>query len=728
MDELLSALHEYYGSNAKFRDGQAEAIRAVLNGRRTLVIQRTGWGKSMVYFLSTKLLRRKNNKNLTIIISPLLALMNNQIESAKILDMKVVTVNSEMQESEIKETYELLKNDLSVDALIISPERLENESFKSFRRELVKTRNIALFVVDEAHCISDWGHDFRKDYRKIRNLIEIMPRNTAILATTATANDRVIEDIKEQLGTDLELSRGSLMRDSLDIQVIQLSTMEERMAWLVQHLKEDILPGTGIIYCLTRRDCDIVNDWLNQNDIKSEKYYSDVMDISVEAGGLPGEKSNDTKQRIVKETKNRITEAFVKNEIKVLVATTAFGMGFDKKDISFVIHFQKPGNIVAYYQQIGRAGRDIERAYAIMLYEPNNDEINRYFINNAFPKDADLKAVFECIKTEYINGVEHITVNDICNKESMSDAKVRKVVADLKDAELIIARKLDKVCYYPNIEKYSFEELAQRLGELIAGNAQIRKIREKELADMNDFVSTKKCYMSFIAKALDDKTAIDCGHCANCARRALIDTDIDNDLLKMAQKYLNEKSYTINPRKKWADGTQINKDYLIEEGIALSLYGDASWGKLVESGKYHDNYFNDELVDASVAILKKFVKDKDITWVTNISSNKHPLLVPSFAKRVAEKLGLKYKPVLVKIKSEVEKQQKELEDSYQQQANVDKSFVVADDIPTFFSENVLLIDDMVDSRWTFTVCGKKLREKGAGLVYPFALSNTAGRG
>lgn len=723
MDKLLSALHEYYGQNAKFRDGQAEAIKAVLNGKRTLVIQRTGWGKSMVYFLATKLLRRRDNKNLTIIISPLLALMNNQIESAKTLDMNVVTVNSEMQKSEIEDTYELLKNDLTVDALIVSPERLENEEFKKFRRKLVETRNIALFVVDEAHCISDWGHDFRKDYRKIRNLIEIMPRNTAILATTATANDRVIEDIKEQLGTDLELSRGSLMRDSLDIQVVQLSTMEERMAWLVQHLQENFLPGTGIIYCLTRRDCDIVNDWLNLNNIKSEKYYSDVMDMSAEDGGLPGESSSDAKKRIVKETKNRITEAFVKNEIKVLVATTAFGMGFDKKDISFVIHFQKPGNIVAYYQQIGRAGRDIERAYAIMLYEPNNDEINRYFINNASSKAADLKAVFERIKTE-----DKINVEDICNKEGMSENKVRKVVADLKDAKLIIARKSDKVYYDPNKEKYSFEELDRRLEELIMANAQIRKVREKELADMNDFVSTKKCYMSFIAKALDDKTAVNCGHCANCVRRALIDTDIDDDLLKMAKKYLNEKSYIIKPRKKWADGTSIKKDYLIEEGIALSLYGDASWGKLVESGKYEDNYFNDELVDASVAILKKFVKDKQITWVTNVSSNRHQLLVPSFTKRVAEKLGLKYKPVLVKIKSEVEKQQKELEDSYQQQENVDRSFVVADDIPSFFNENVLLIDDMVDSRWTFTVCGKKLREKGAGLVYPFALSNTASRG
>lgn len=735
MDNLLNVLHEYYGLNARFRDGQAEAIQSVLDGKRTLVIQRTGWGKSLVYFLATKMLRIKNNKNLAIIISPLLSLMNNQIESAKMLRMKVVTVNSMMTESEIEDVYEHICNGLEVDALIISPERLENERFKEFRKELTKCRNIALFVVDEAHCISDWGHDFRKDYLKIKNLIRLMPKNTPILATTATANDRVIEDIREQLGTDLELSRGTLMRDSLDIQIISCSSIAERMAWLVENLNENSLSGTGIIYCLTRRDCDMLNDWLNENNITSEKYYSDVMDISIEEGKLEGESQRDAKARIIKESKERITRAFENNEIKVLVATTAFGMGFDKKDISFVIHFQKPGNIVAYYQQIGRAGRGIEKAYAIMFHGKEDDVINRYFIESAFPKDENLKQIFEIIKNNYrqqnymqegFSVEENNTVKSICNKCKLATSKVKKALEELDFNGLVLKRKGKNQYYLPNVEEYDVEELDKMLMKVIERNHQISSVREKELSDMNKMLSTSDCYMSFIAHALDDKIANNCGHCANCLKKPLLSTKIAEEMLNAAQKYLNERSFVIKARKKWADGTNINKKLILEEGIALGLYGDTKWGSLVAEGKYKNGVFSDALIDASVKKLKDFVKEKDIKWVTNISSNRHPWLVSRFAEKLAEKLKLNYKNVIVK-KGDA-KQQKELTDAFSQQENADNSFDIIEELPLFFGSNVLLVDDMVDSRWTFTVCGSKLRERGSGQVYPFALADTSSHG
>ena len=324
MDRIYEILRESYGENAKFREGQKEAIEAVVNGKRTLVVQKTGWGKSLVYFLATKLLKEKERDGITLIISPLLALMNNQIDSAKKLGINVKTINSDNKDEWNNIISDICDNN-TVDALIISPERLANADFVKDCLDKIKNR-VNLFVVDEAHCISDWGHDFRPDYRRIVKILQLLPGNVPVLATTATANDRVVNDIVAQLGENLVISRGELIRESLAIQVIKLQKKEDRLAWLAENIEK--MPGSGVVYCLTKADCDLVTDWLNENDIKSEKYYADIS----------------------KEGKAITLEKFQKNEIKVLVATVAFGMGYDKPDIGFVIHFQRPANIVSYYQ------------------------------------------------------------------------------------------------------------------------------------------------------------------------------------------------------------------------------------------------------------------------------------------------------------------------------------------------------------------------------------------
>lgn len=365
MDELLLELKNAYGNDAEFREGQKEAIESVLKGQRLLVVQKTGWGKSLVYFFATKLLR-KRGKGITLIISPLLALMNNQVDSANKLGVRVATINSENVE-EWNSIMEGLTAD-KIDALIISLERLANAEFKQLLIERLALQ-LALFVVDEAHCISDWGHDFRLDYRRIVDIIHVLPSNIPVLATTAIANDRVVNDIKSQLGEGLVISRGGLMRESLALQMIPLSSKEERLAWMVQNIPK--MPGSGVVYCLTVNDCKLVDKWLNSNGIHSRSYFA-ALDIK---------EKNDTINR------------FMNNEIKVLVATVAFGMGFDKADIGFVIHFQKPGNIVAYYQQIGRAGRGIKEAFAILLCGNEDDEINHYFIDSAFPTEALMEDV-----------------------------------------------------------------------------------------------------------------------------------------------------------------------------------------------------------------------------------------------------------------------------------------------------------------------------------------------
>ncbi len=322
--------------SSEFRKGQWDAIDAVVNQRkRLLVVQRTGWGKSSVYFISTRILRDCEAGS-TLIVSPLLALMRNQIDAAEKLKINAVTINSTNQYEWQNLQQQILDN--SVDAVLISPERLSNPDFVQNILLPVADR-IGLLVVDEAHCISDWGHDFRPDYRRLVNVLQHMPPNMPILATTAIANNRVVADIQNQLG-EIEVSRGSLIRSSLALQNIRLPDQAGRLAWLSHNVPN--LPGTGIIYTLTKRDAEQVTGWLRQNGIDAHAYYSGVVHPDFEDSNL--------------------FRQHLENRIKVLVATTALGMGYDKPDLSFVIHYQAPGSIVSYYQQVGRAGRGLEHA------------------------------------------------------------------------------------------------------------------------------------------------------------------------------------------------------------------------------------------------------------------------------------------------------------------------------------------------------------------------------
>ena len=680
MDRVYEILRESYGENAKFREGQKEAIEAVVNGKRTLVVQKTGWGKSLVYFLATKLLKEKKRDGITLIISPLLALMNNQIDSAQRLGLNVKTINSDNNDEWDNIISDICDNN-TVDALIISPERLANADFVKDCLDKIKNR-VNLFVVDEAHCISDWGHDFRPDYRRIVKILQLLPGNVPVLATTATANDRVVNDIVAQLGENLVISRGELIRESLAIQVIKLQKKEDRLAWLAENIEK--MPGSGVVYCLTKADCDLVTDWLNENDIKSEKYYADIS----------------------KEVKAITLEKFQKNEIKVLVATVAFGMGYDKPDIGFVIHFQRPANIVSYYQQIGRAGRGIELAYAVLLCGEEDEHINQYFINSAFPTEKDMNIV-----------VDFITDNP------------GKSISEIKGALNIRANRVDKTLKYLTVgddiyteyvnRKKGYYKSAKKWEPDFERSEGITAIRYKEMQDMDEFTKQKGCYMKYIAEKLDDVNAKVCGKCSNC-RGLLFDETVGAETVQMAQQFIKSKFGVIEPRKQFPDKTKIESEYQFKSSIVLSNYADAGYGMAVQKGKYLDGYFSDELVDASVKILSEFIKNNNIEWITPVTSKRHPQLVPDFAKRLADRLGIGYFEGIKKFNAE---EQKKFENSKGQYQNANDSF----EIIQVKKENILLVDDMVDSRWTFTVCAMKMREMGSGDIYPFALANTAGR-
>ena len=681
MDRVYEILRESYGENAKFREGQKEAIDAVVNGKRTLVVQKTGWGKSLVYFLATKLLKEKKRDGITLIISPLLALMNNQIDSAKKLGINVKTINSDNKDEWNNIISDICDNN-TVDALIISPERLANADFVKDCLDKIKNR-VNLFVVDEAHCISDWGHDFRPDYRRIVKILQLLPSNVPVLATTATANDRVVNDIVAQLGENLVISRGELIRESLAIQVIKLQKKEDRLAWLAENIEK--MPGSGVVYCLTNADCDLVTDWLNENDIKSEKYYADIS----------------------KEDKAIVLEKFQQNEIKVLVATVAFGMGYDKPDIGFVIHFQRPANIVSYYQQIGRAGRGIELAYAVLLCGEEDEHINQYFINSAFPTEKDMNIV-----VDFITDNPGKSISEIKGALNIRANRVEKTLKYLTVGDDIYTEDVNrKKCYYKSAKKWK-RDLERSEG--------ITAIRHKEMQDMDEFTKQKGCYMKYIAEKLDDVNAKVCGKCSNC-RGLIFDETVGAEMVQRAQQFIKSKFGVIEPRKQFTDKTKIESEFQFKSGIVLSNYADAGYGMAVQKGKYLDGYFSDELVDASVKILSEFIKNNNIEWITPVTSKRHPKLVPDFAKRLADKLGIGYFEGIKKFNAE---EQKKFENSDGQYRNANDSF----EIIQIKKENILLVDDMVDSRWTFTVCAMKMREKGSGDIYPFALANTAGRG
>jgi ATP-dependent DNA helicase RecQ len=351
---------------ADFRNGQWECIKPLLQRRRMLVVQRTGWGKSMVYFLATRIFRDEGG-GITLLISPLLALMRDQIRAAERIGIRAETINS-TNPQEWDEVQQRLLNS-EVDILLISPERLANDQFRENALLPVADR-VGLFVVDEAHCISDWGHDFRPDYRRIVRVLQALPPNIPVLATTATANNRVVNDVAAQLG-DLNIERGPLVRDSLRLQNIWLPSPVARMAWLAEHLPR--LPGSGIVYTLTIRDAERVAEWLRQNNIDARAYHSGVED------------------------REELEERLLNNRIKTLIATVALGMGFDKSDLGFVVHFQRPGSVVHYYQQVGRAGRAVDEAYGILLSGYEDDDIIDFFIRNAFPPQVHVEQVLEAL-------------------------------------------------------------------------------------------------------------------------------------------------------------------------------------------------------------------------------------------------------------------------------------------------------------------------------------------
>lgn len=629
------------------------------------------------YFLAAKILRDQG-KGPCFIISPLLVLMRNQMEAAKQFCLRAATINSENRD-DWETVYEKLGNN-QIDVLFVSPERLANADFMHRMLQILR-ENISMLVIDEAHCISDWGHDFRPDYLRIVKIVQLLPSNIPLLATTATANNRVIEDIRHQFDDDLHVLRGPLARESLRIQVLNgLHRKEDRLAWLAENLTR--LHGTGIIYCLTVQDCEMVASWLQGCGWDVAPYHAGRTD------------------------RHELEDRFFHNQLKALVATVALGMGVDKPDIRFVIHFQMPPNIIAYYQQIGRAGRDGRDAYAILMMGDEDESINQYFIYSAFPQESETRQVLQ-ILDEAEDGLKK---SEILGTLNLSNTKIEQILKLLQIGDFIYK---DASRYYRSTKIWQPEAFHAR---------RLTKLRQDELYEMKAYARTTGCYMEYITQSLNDPKAHACAKCGNCQPESRFPTNVRPESVQAAGLFLRSHHVVIEPRKQWGDGSRIPADMRLQPGYALSNYADAGWGKVVKADKYMRGSFSSELIGAAVEMLRDFCREREIDMVTAVPSLRHPHLVPDFAKAVAERLNLLYVDGLVKCKNVPE--QKAQKNSAWQCRNAMDSFAA---IKPYFG-NVLLIDDMVDSRWTLTVCGVKIMNAGASKVFPFALANSGTRG
>ena len=675
----LALLREGTGiPNAEFRTGQLEAIEHVFMGRgRLLVVQRTGWGKSFVYFIATKLLRLEGHGP-ALLISPLLALMRNQIAAAERMGVRATTINSANPDE--WETVEKQIADNEVDILLISPERLANEHFRAVILGPIAAR-ISLLVVDEAHCISDWGHDFRPHYRLIQRVAARLPANLRLLATTATANNRVMADLETTLGPGLTTLRGELARPSLALQTISLPGHAQRLAWLAANLPR--LPGSGIVYTLTQRDAHRVAEWLQSRGIEAAAYSA-------------GEESDH---------REHLERRLLANECKALVSTTALGMGFDKPDLAFVVHYQAPGSVVAYYQQVGRAGRSLDAAYGVLLAGSEDTDIVDYFIDSAFPARFEVEAVIDALE-DAPEGLSLPQLQQACN---VSNARIEKTIQLLSlESPAPLAKIGSKWQLTAAALSDEFWERAARLTSM----------RRDEQRQMQDYVDLSGDHMDFLIRALDGDPA-GSGPPGLSSLPSILDPELLNDAIG----FLGRLDLDIEPRKQWPDRRRIAASRTAEPGKALCDWGDPGWSELVRDGKYVHRRFDPKLVDACAALVGRWAPRPEPKWITAVPSRRRPDLVPDFAKRLATVLGVPYRAALVRVRDHPE--QKTMQNSSWQANNVENSMKVQHD--AMLAGPVLLVDDVVDSRWTMTVAAQLLREGGSGEVWPLALARSTRR-
>lgn len=686
--DALTSLRALVGRpEAEFHDGQFEAISALVDDhRRALVVQRTGWGKSAVYFVATMLLRARG-AGPTILVSPLLALMRDQVSAAERAGVRAVTINS-ANRHEWDDVAARLRED-SVDVLLVSPERLNNPEFRDTQLPALVDRS-GLLVVDEAHCISDWGHDFRPDYRRLRDLITLLPEGVPVLATTATANERVVADVVEQLGAGREADvltiRGPLARRSLRLGVLPLPDATSRLAWLAGHLGD--LPGSGIVYTLTVSAAEDTARVLRRAGHEAHAYTGQT----------------DTAER--EDLEGRLK----RNEVKVLVATSALGMGFDKPDLGFVVHLGAPSSPVAYYQQVGRAGRATDNADVLLLPGPEDRAIWQYFATASMPSREKATAVLEEL------GSEPLSTRVL---ESRVDLRASTLELLLKVLDVDGAVRRVSGGWVSTGTPWQYDE--ERY-------ARIAAAREAEQQSMLEYESTGGCRMEFLQRALDDPDAGPCGRCDNCAG-VWYPVEVDDGAAGEVGTILDRVGVEIDPRKLWPTGAdrlgvpvrgKLGPGQQLQPGRALARLTDLGWGgRLREllADDAADQAVPREVLDACIRVLADWDWETRPGAVAAMPSRRRPIFVESLARGLAGVGRLPFAGTLT-WRGGPPTGAPGGNSAFRLASVWDHFSADALELPT--GVPVLLVDDLVDSRWTVTVAGQELLRAGASGVLPFA--------
>ncbi|HEY2640154.1 MAG TPA: DEAD/DEAH box helicase [Streptosporangiaceae bacterium] len=704
-EEAEACLRALAGPAAVLREDQWTAIRALVEDRvRALVVQRTGWGKSAVYFTATALLRARGSGP-AVIVSPLLALMRNQIEAATRAGIRARTVNS-ANTADWDEIYTEVAAG-HVDVLLVSPERLNNPGF----RDLVLPKLIAsagLLVVDEAHCISDWGHDFRPDYRRLRTLLADLPPGVPVLATTATANARVTRDVAEQIGAGYDgatlVLRGRLDRDSLHLAVVSLPAAPQRLAWLAEYLRE--LPGSGIIYTLTVAAARETAEFLRGRGYEVAAYTG----------------KDDPADREAAE------DALLASGLKALVATSALGMGFDKPDLGFVVHLGAPQSPIAYYQQIGRAGRGVEHADVILLPGREDADIWAYFGSLAFPPEFVVRR----------------TLAELAEAGRPLSTAALEARVDLSRSRLEMMLKVLDVDGAVRRVSGGWTATGQQWAYDAERYARVSAERGREQQAMLGYLATRNCRMEYLRRELDDPDAAACGRCDNCTGRAW-PTGLPEQAQAAARDHLLRPGVEIAPRKMWPTGMKelgvdvsgkIDPGLTAETGRALGRLTDLGWGPRLRdllAVAASEAAVPDDVLGGVVKVLADWDWAQRPAAVTSMPSRSHPELITGLARRIAD---IGQIPYLGALDYAVGDSREAADpDGQRQQNSAQRLHAVWDafSVPASVRDGialtggpVLLVDDRIDSGWSLTVAAMLLRQAGAAGVLPFVLAATGG--
>jgi len=677
---------------AQFHDGQYEAIEAlVAQRRRALVVQRTGWGKSAVYFIASLLLREQGYGP-TLIVSPLLALMRDQVAAAERAGVRAAAINS-ANVLEWREILEKLQRN-ELDVLLVSPERLNNPSFREQQLPMLLER-LGLLVIDEAHCISDWGHDFRPDYRRIRDLIARLPQGLPVLATTATANSRVVEDVAEQLAggsAQVFTLRGTLARDSLRLGVLRLPSPRMQLAWLLSHIND--FNGSGIIYTLTVSAAEDIARLLREAGHEVASYTG----------------RTDLQER------ERLELALKNNEVKALIATSALGMGFDKPDLGFVLHIGAPSSPVAYYQQVGRAGRGSVNADVLLLPGPDDSEIWEYFATSSMPDEFRATQVLDALAST--DGAMSVPALESAVNLRRSPLELLLKVLAVDGAVERVAGGWMRTDMPWNYDADRYKRVAQS------------RIHEQTL--MVSYENTRGCRMQFLTEALDDPRSVPCGRCDNCAG-VWFDDHIPEDSKDSAQAALGRVGIPIEPRKLYPSGLdrlgyslkgKIPVDEQLAEGRALARLTDLGWGNRLRQlfADPTDRPIDQAMLDACVKVLAEWNWEERPVGVVAMPSNKRPQLITSLAQNLAQVGRLRYLGQLEYRGTGP--QNGPGGNSAFRVAAVADTFELPADLESVIASApgpILLVDDLADSRWSLAMAGRALRIAGAPGVLPFTL-------